>query len=87
MSSSDLTLRLASEPVAVATIESIAREAARRALQKAIEDEVSDYINGHRQSLDDQGHRLVVRNGHKPPRTILTGVGPIELTAPRVVLA
>jgi transposase-like protein len=84
MSSSDLTLRLASEPVAVATIESIAREAARRALQKAIEDEVSDYINGHRQSLDDQGHRLVVRNGHKPPRTILTGVGPIELTAPRV---
>jgi transposase-like protein len=84
MSSSDLTLRLASEPVAVATIESIAREAARRALQKAIEDEVSDYIDGHRQSLDDQGHRLVVRNGHKPPRTILTGVGPIELTAPRV---
>lgn len=84
MSSSDLTLRLASEPVAVATIESIARQAARRALQKAIEDEVSDYINGHRQSLDDQGHRLVVRNGHKPPRTILTGVGPIELTAPRV---
>lgn len=84
MSSSDLTLRLASEPVAVATIESIARQAARRALQKAIEDEVSDYIDGHRQSLDDQGHRLVVRNGHKPPRTILTGVGPIELTAPRV---
>jgi transposase-like protein len=84
MSSSDLTLRLASEPVAVATIESIAREAARRALQKAIEDEVSDYIDGHRQSLDDQGHRLVVRNGHKPPRTILTGVGPIELPAPRV---
>jgi transposase-like protein len=77
-------LRLASEPVAVATIESIAREAARRALQKAIEDEVRDYIDGHRQSLDDQGHRLVVRNGHKPPRTILTGVGPIELTAPRV---
>jgi transposase-like protein len=77
-------LRLASEPVAVATIESIARQAARRALQKAIEDEVSDYIDGHRQSLDDQGHRLVVRNGHKPPRTILTGVGPIELTAPRV---
>jgi hypothetical protein len=53
-------------------------------LQKAIEDEVSDYINGHRQSLDDQGHRLVVRNGHKPPRTTLTRVGPIELTAPRV---
>ena len=33
---------------------------------------------------DDAGHRLVVRNGHKPPRTILTGVGPMEVNQPRV---
>lgn len=88
MSSSDFALRLASEPVAYAvvhgTIESIARDAARRALQKAIEDEVGEYIEGHKQSLDARGHRLVVRNGHKPARTILTGVGPIELKQPRV---
>ena len=76
MSSSDLALRLASEPVAVATIESIARQAARRALQKAIEDEVSDSIDGHKESVDNRGHRMVVRNGHKPPRTTLTrGLG------------
>jgi transposase-like protein len=88
VSSSDFALRLASEPAAAVvvfqTIESIARDAARRALQKAIEDEVNEYIEGHKQSLDGDGHRLVVRNGHKPARSILTGVGPIELKQPRV---
>jgi putative transposase len=84
MSSSAVTLRLATEPVVCATLEQIAREGARRALQKAIEDEVADYLNAHRQCLDDGGRRMVVRNGHKPPRTILSGLGPIEVKQPRV---
>ena len=33
---------------------------------------------------DETGHRLVVRNGHKPARTILSGNGPIEVSQPRV---
>jgi hypothetical protein len=78
-------LRLATEPVVCATLEEIARAGARRALQKAIEDEVADYINTHRDQLDQAGHRLVVRNGHKPARTILSGVGPIEVKPPRVM--
>jgi putative transposase len=53
-------------------------------LQKAIEDEVADYLNAHSQCLDDGGRRMVVRNGHKPPRTILSGLGPIEVKQPRV---
>ena len=73
MSSSDFALRLATAPVTQFCLETIAREAARRALQKAIEDEVAEYINGHRQSVDDQGHRLVVRNGHKPPSRLEIG--------------
>ena len=84
MSSSEFTLRLATEPVVHATLEQIAREGARRALQQAIEDEVAQYINAHRQHRDDAGHRLVVRNGHKPPRTILSGAGPIQVEQPRV---
>jgi transposase-like protein len=84
MSSSDVTLRLATEPVVCVTLEQIAREGARRALQKAIEDEVAEYLATHRQCLDDAGHRLVVGNGHKPPRTILSGLGPIEVKQPRV---
>jgi putative transposase len=84
MSSSAVTLRLATEPVVCATLEQIAREGARRALQKAIEDEVADYLNAHSQCLDDGGRRMVVRNGHKPPRTILSGLGPIDVKQPRV---
>ena len=84
MSSSEFTLRLATEPVVCATLEQIAREGARRALQKAIEDEVADYLNAHSQCLDDGGRRMVVRNGHKPPRTILSGLGPIAVKQPRV---
>jgi transposase-like protein len=78
------TLRLATDPVVVASLEQIAREGARRALQKAIEEEVAEYINAAKDQRDEQGLRLVVRNGHKPPRTILSGIGPIEVKQPRV---
>lgn len=84
MSSSNVALRLATEPVVIATIEQLAREGARRALQKAIEDEVAAYVDAAEGERDEAGHRLVVRNGHKPPRTILSGVGPIEVKQPRV---
>src|SRR5439155_8923095 len=84
MSSSTFALRLATEPVVVAAIEQIARQGARRALQKAIEDEVAEYVQAHQHHVDDSNHRQVVRNGHKPPRTILSGVGPIEVIQPRV---
>jgi len=84
MSSSAFPLRLATEPVVCFTLEEIARAGARRALQQAIEDEVDAYVHAHIDQRDDVGHRLVVRNGTKPPRTILSGVGPIEVKAPRV---
>ena len=84
MSSSDFSLRLATEPVVCTALEDIARAGARRALQKAIEDEVAEYVNAHRDQLDPAGHRLVVRNGHKPIRTILSGLGPIQVQQPRV---
>jgi putative transposase len=84
MSSSEVTLRLATEPVVCASLEQIARNGARRALQKAIEDEVAEYLQVHRDALDDSGRRMVVRNGHKPTREVLTALGPIEVSQPRV---
>jgi transposase-like protein len=84
MSSLSFPLRLATEPVVFTSLEQIARDGARRALQKAIEDEVAEYVEAHRHHVDESNHRLVVRNGHKPPRTILSGVGPIEVKQPRV---
>jgi len=84
MASSPFALRLASESAAVWSLEQIAREGARLALEKALEDEVAQYLQQHRTALDEQGHRLVVRNGHKPPRKIASGLGPIEIEQPRV---
>ena len=34
--------------------------------------------------LDEDGHRLVVRNGHHEPRTVTTAAGAVEVRAPRV---
>jgi putative transposase len=80
MDSNSFPLHLATVPV----IDDILRDGARRALQAAIEREVEDYIQRHSQHVDDQGHRLVVRNGHHPARKIQSGNGPIEVHQPRV---
>jgi putative transposase len=80
VSSSSFQLQLATAPV----LEDIARDGARKALQAAIEREVAQYLQQHRQWVDAQGHRLVVGNGCKEPRTILTGLGPLQVKQPRV---
>jgi len=80
MNSNALTLGLAIVPA----IDDILRDGARRALQAAIEREVEEYIERNKACVDDQGHRLVVRNGHHPARQILSGNGPIQVQQPRV---
>ena len=61
----------------------ILRDGAQRLLAQAIDAEVGDWIDRHAELLDD-GRRQIVRNGHHPTRTILTGVGSLEVTQPRV---
>lgn len=63
MSSSPFALRLATEPVVCLSLEQIARDGARRALQKAIEQEVAEYLDAHEHRVDDAGHRLVCGTG------------------------
>ena len=59
------------------------REGARQMLRKAVEDEVAAYIDAHQDQVDENGRRLVVRNGHARERTLVTGVGTIAVRAPR----
>jgi transposase-like protein len=80
MNSNAFQLHLATVPL----IDDILRDGARRALQSAIEREVQEYIERNQQHLDKDGRRLVVRNGHHPPRKIQSGNGPIEIQQPRV---
>jgi transposase-like protein len=67
------------------TLDSIARMGARKMLQKAIEGEVLDYLALNADERDEEGHRLVVRNGKGRPRQIAFGVGKIEISVPRVL--
>jgi putative transposase len=65
-------------------LDELFREGARRMLAVALEAEVEAYIATHAGLVDEHGHRLVVRNGHAPARTIATGVGQVDVVRPRV---
>lgn len=62
----------------------ILRQGAQEMLATAIENEVAEYVERHAAVRDDQGHRLVVRNGRLPAREIQTGLGLVEVQQPRV---
>jgi transposase-like protein len=74
------------EPSAVggSLIDEIVREGARRMLAAALEAEVAAYVAAHADQFDEQGRRLVVRNGRAQPRQVLTSAGAVEVVAPRV---
>ncbi|MBN6058622.1 IS256 family transposase [Nonomuraea sp. RK-328] len=67
-----------------ALIDELVREGARRMLAEALKAEVDAYIAAFADERDEHGRRLVVRNGHHQPRTVLTSAGAIEVQAPRV---
>jgi len=53
-------------------------------LAAALEDQVAAYIAVHAAERDEDGRRLVVRNGLARPRQVTTAAGAVEVTAPRV---
>jgi transposase-like protein len=65
-------------------LDAIVHEGARKMLQAALESEVEEYIQRLKHLVDEDGKRLVVRNGTMPERTVLTGAGPIPITRPRI---
>lgn len=66
------------------SLDEVVRHGAQKLLVEALELEVQDYINRCAHLKDDNGHRLVVRNGKHKGRNITTGAGPIPIEAPRV---
>lgn len=62
----------------------VLKRGAQKLLATAIEEEVASYIEHHAGALDENGHRLVVRNGYLPKRMIQTGIGEVQVRQPRV---
>lgn len=83
----DYTFKGAENPVKKknwSDLEEVLREGARKMLQTVIEKEVEDFLTKHKESKDEDGYSLAVRNGYAPEREILTGIGPIKIKKPRV---
>jgi putative transposase len=78
-------MQLPVERVALAPdLDELAREGARRMIAAALRAEVDDYVERFHEERDEQGHRLVVRNGQGKERRVTLGAGTIVLRAPRV---
>lgn len=62
----------------------VLRKGARELLAQAVEHEVQEWLGERSELQDKHGRKQVVRNGHLPERTILTGIGPVAVRQPRV---
>jgi transposase-like protein len=67
-----------------ALLDEVAREGARRMLIAALHAERDEYVESLRHFRDERDRAVVVKNGYARPREIQLGVGPVEVTAPRV---
>ncbi|MFF7474252.1 hypothetical protein [Streptomyces sp. NPDC008092] len=66
-------------------IDEIVREGARRIPAAAPEAEANRSTAELAAETDEAGRRLVVRNSHHRPRTVITAAGPVEVTAPHAL--
>jgi putative transposase len=60
-------------------LEKLLSDGARRLLQVAIDNEVTEYLETHRDQRTETGERAIVRNGHFPEQELVTGIGPIKI--------
>lgn len=65
-------------------LDAIARDGAQQMLAAALQAEIDAYVEAHRGEVDENGHRLVVRNGYHQPRQVTTAAGAVAVHQPRV---
>lgn len=65
-------------------LDELVRDGARAMLAAALQAEVAAYIDAHAEEVDDDGRRLVVRNGYHQPRQVSTAAGAVPVRQPRL---
>jgi transposase-like protein len=65
-------------------LDELAREGARRMIAAALRAEADEYVERFSEERDEDGRRLVVRNGRARERRVTVGSGTIAVRAPRV---
>jgi putative transposase len=66
------------------SLDDLAREGALRMIAAALEAEVDEYVASFVEERDEDGKRLVVRNGKARERKLTVGSGTLPIQAPRV---
>src|SRR3954454_5749221 len=66
------------------TLDDLAREGARRMIAAALKAEADEYVAAFVDEVDEDGKRLVVRNGRGRERRVTIGSGTVAIRAPRV---
>ncbi|MGB2150762.1 MAG: transposase, partial [Cobetia amphilecti] len=82
----DSTLQAVTQPDTGATdpLHELLRQGARDLIAKAVEAELSTFLEQYAEKTLEDGRRAVVRNGYLPERTVQTGIGDVEIKVPRV---
>jgi transposase-like protein len=71
-------------PAGGSMLDEIVRDGARQMLAAALQAEVAAFVDAHRAEVDEQGRRLVVRNGFHAAREVTTAAGAVPVRQPRV---
>lgn len=66
------------------SLEDIIRRGAREVIQQAIEAELTELLSQYANVKTLHGQQAVVRNGYLPEREILTAIGPLAVSVPKV---
>jgi transposase-like protein len=74
----------AAAPSGSSLIDELVREGAQRMLAEALQAEVDAYCARFADERDENGRRVVVRNGYHDPREVTTCAGAVAVHAPRV---
>src|SRR5829696_4682235 len=73
-----------SNSVGASMLDEIVRDGAQQMLAAALHAEVAAYVEVHHDYVDDDGRRLVVRNGYHQAREVTTAAGAVQVRQPRV---
>jgi len=82
----DSTLHTVSQPEPGVTdpLHELLRQGARDLISKAVEAELTTFLEQYTDKTLADGRQAVVRNGHLPARNVQTGIGDVEVKVPRV---
>ncbi len=60
------------------------RSGAQQLINQAVESELQELLSHYSDQRTEDGHAVVVRNGHLPERELQTGLGPVTVRIPKV---